>query len=148
MIVSLIQIKKDSALSKSIAEGTEVTASNIDLSISIWFWLAIIECIIIIYLVFKLKKRNVNLDFADISKDKLNSVKSSSIDMGNVMNSINSSRGLYKNLSRLCHPDRFINSEKQELAESIFQEITKHKRNFQKLSELKQRAKEELEIKM
>lgn len=67
--------------------------------------------------------------------------------MGNLMNSINNSSELYKELSRKCHPDRFVNSPDQKLAEEIFQEIARHKRNHEKLIALKERAIAELNIK-
>jgi len=69
-----------------------------------------------------------------------------SFDMDNLMNSINSSKSLYKELSRLCHPDRFIGDEKQNIAQEIFKEISKSKRDFGKLESLKERAKKELNI--
>ncbi|WP_147299228.1 molecular chaperone DnaJ [Winogradskyella eximia] len=143
-----VQIKKDSISVDSISKVVEVAKINEEFSVNIWLYVAIIEFLIIGFLIYKITKKKTDLDFSDISKYKLKSAKSSQVDMENVMNSINGSKELYKQLSKRCHPDRFINSEKQELAETIFQDITKHKRNFQKLSELKERAKEELEIKM
>jgi hypothetical protein len=146
--MNTIQIKTDSLSVDSISKVVEVANTNQEYAINLWLYVAIIEFLIIGFLIYKMTKKKTDLDFSDISKDKLKSAKSSQVDMGNVMNSINGSKELYKQLSKRCHPDRFINSEKQELAETIFQDITKHKRNFQKLSELKERAKEELEIKM
>jgi curved DNA-binding protein CbpA len=66
--------------------------------------------------------------------------------MNSLMDSINGSKDLYKELSRVCHPDRFTNSDKQKNAEEIFQEISKNKRDFNKLSELKKRVIAELNI--
>ena len=66
--------------------------------------------------------------------------------MVNLMNSINGSKDLYKQLSRICHPNRYINSDKRQVTEEIFQEISKNKRDYKKLSELKQRAITELNI--
>ncbi|WP_179348757.1 molecular chaperone DnaJ [Winogradskyella pacifica] len=148
MMMNNIQIKTDSLSVDSISKVVEVANTNQEYAINLWLYVAIIEFLIIGFLVYKMTKKKTDLDFSNISKDKLKSAKSSQVDMGNVMNSINGSKELYKQLSKRCHPDRFINSEKQELAETIFQDITKHKRNFQKLSELKERAKEELKIKM
>ena len=42
--------------------------------------------------------------------------------MNNLMDSIHNSRNLYKELSKKCHPDRFINDPKQKIAEEIFQD--------------------------
>ena len=66
--------------------------------------------------------------------------------MNNLMDSIHNSRNLYKELSKKCHPDRFINDPKQKIAEEIFQEISENERNFEKLSLLKLRAINELNI--
>jgi len=148
MINFITQVQKDSLSTTTIPQKAENIANNIDNSTSVWLWIALVELAIIIFLVFKLRKKKSDLDFADLSKDKIRSAKSTNIDMNNLMNSINGSKVLYKELSRLCHPDRFINSDKQEMAENIFKEISKYRRDFKKLSELKERAITELEIKI
>lgn len=130
----LLQIKAD-----NIAAETT--------SFSISFWIALAELLIIIFLFFKLRKKNSNLKFGDVTKDKMRNAKKSDIDMNNLMNSINGSKELYKKLSRSCHPDRFINSDKQKKAEEIFQEISKNKRDYKILTELKEKAIVELNIK-
>jgi curved DNA-binding protein CbpA len=68
-------------------------------------------------------------------------------DMKNLVNSIAKSRELYKELSRQCHPDRFVNTDLQPTAEDIFQEISRNKRNYKILLALKERAIEKLNIK-
>jgi len=135
----LLQIKSD-----SLAMAT--TSSSNGLLSSTWFWLSIVEFIFIIFLLIKLKKKKTELAFSDLPKDKMKTAKSSNIDMDNLMNSINGSRDLYKELSKACHPDKFVNTEKQKIAEDIFQDISKDKRNFEKLLVLKERAKNELNI--
>jgi hypothetical protein len=113
---------------------------------SIWFWIASIECILLIILIIKFKKRQKKLPFSDLSKSELKHSQKKTVDMENVMNSINGARELYKDLSKHCHPDKFINTEYQEPAAEIFKEISKHKRNYNKLSELRERAIIELNI--
>ncbi|WP_415370917.1 hypothetical protein [Patiriisocius sp. Uisw_047] len=135
----LLQVKADSVVTETIS-NTDAT------TFSIWFWVAIIEFFIIVFLFLKLKKKGNDLKFGDLSKDKMRNAKKSDVDMDNLMNSINGSKDLYKELSRTCHPDRFINADKQKLAEEIFQDISKHKRDFKKLTELKERAITELNI--
>lgn len=135
----LLQVKTDSLVAETVSTPDSTTYS-------IWFWIALIEFAIIAFLLFKLKKKGNDLIFGDLSKDKMRNAKKSDVDMDNLMNSINGSKDLYKELSRTCHPDRFINSDKQKLAEEIFQDISKHKRDFKKLSELKERAITELNI--
>lgn len=113
---------------------------------SIWLWIAIAEVVIIVFLLIKLYKKRSTNDLADINKTAIRKAQKVDVDMDNVINSINGSRKLYKELSRKCHPDLFIDSPKQIIAEDIFQEITRHQRNFEKLSALKVRAINELNI--
>ena len=136
--MNLLQIKADSS---SVTNTVSTT-----LGLNVWFWLALFELIIILVLLFKVKRANSNLKFADLNKNNLKKSKEASIDFGNVMNSINGAGELYKELSRKCHPDRFIDSPLQKHAEEIFQEISKNKRDFEKLSALKERAITELKI--
>ncbi|WNH09900.1 hypothetical protein [Thalassobellus suaedae] len=113
---------------------------------SIWFWIAWIECVLLIILIIKLKKRHKKLQFSVLSKSELKHSQKTTVDMENVMNSINGARGLYKDLSKQCHPDKFINTEYQETSAEIFKELSRHKRNYNKLSELRERAIIELNI--
>jgi hypothetical protein len=136
----LLQIKTDTTAVSALSSG--VSSPN-----NFWFWLSIIELVIILFLVFKLSSKKKNLAFSDLNKENLRKSKETDIDMGNLMNSINNSSELYKELSRKCHPDRFVNSPDQKLAEEIFQEIARHKRNHEKLIALKERAIAELNIK-
>ncbi|SFJ32649.1 J domain-containing protein [Olleya namhaensis] len=137
----LLQAKQDVVV-PDVLVNTEATS----MSISIWFWVALVQFLVILFLLIKLKKKQRNLKFGDISKNSLNNAKKGEVDMANLMNSISGSKDLYKKLSRVCHPDRFINTDKQNIAEDIFQEISKYKRDFNKLTELKQRAIKELNI--
>lgn len=137
----LLQVKTDNRLVETITY-TEPS------SFSIWFWVAILELLIILLLILKLRKKNNSLEFGDISRDKMRKAKNSNVDMTNLMDSINGSKDLYKKLSRTCHPDRFVNSDKEQIAEEIFQEVSKNRRDFKKLSELKQKAIIELNIKI
>jgi hypothetical protein len=135
----LLQITNDSIVKVSTVQSSTYISN-------IWLWISIFELLIIIFLFYKLKNKRPELEFGDLPKDKLKTAKSTSIDMDNLMNSINGAGELYKELSKKCHPDRFVNSDKQSLAEEIFQEISKNKRNFKALQDLKVRAINELEI--
>ena len=143
-----MQMQKDSLSTATISEATKAVTVNNENTISFWFWIALAEFLVIILLVYMARKRKIKLDFADVPDDKIKSVKSSKIDMDDLMKSINESKDIYKELSKLCHPDRFINSEKHDIALAIFQEISKNKRNYKELSILKKRAITELEIKI
>lgn len=135
----LLQVTNDSIVKVSTMQSS--TYVN-----NIWLWISIFELLIILFLFYKLKNKKSELEFGDLPKDKLITAKSTFIDMDNLMNSINGAGELYKELSKKCHPDRFVNSDKQTLAEEIFQEISKNKRNFKALQDLKVRAINELEI--
>lgn len=120
-----------------------------------WLWFAICEFLIILILIiiviklYRKLKDNQNLAFSDVDKNEFKKrMKHSSVDMDGLMNSINNSKSLYKKLSRVCHPDRFVNTNKHKKSEEIFQELSNSKRDFKKLEALKERAKKELNIKL
>ena len=131
---------------QNVEVPTDSLITTVDFNLSIWLWIAVIELLIIVFLLWRLFKVKQKFKEPDLLKEKLRQAKGSNVDMNNLMNSINGSKDLYKELSRKCHPDRFVNSEKQIIAEEIFQEISNNKRDYKKLIELKQRATEELKI--
>ena len=49
--------------------------------------------------------------------------KYTNLDMADLMLSINKASDLYKELSRKTHPDKFVNSEKEKIAEELFKEV-------------------------
>jgi hypothetical protein len=114
---------------------------------SVWFWISITELLIMLFLFYKLKSKSNNSQLSDFEKSNIKNSKKNEIDMDNLMNSIHNSRTLYKELTKKCHPDRFINNPVQKKSEEIFQEITKNERNYEKLNSLKLRAENELNIK-
>ena len=132
MIINFIQNKEEVVTSENIQHVDKIIDDSRFYE-SIWFWLLIIAFIIILCLAIKIRKEQTKFDYNGVTRDNLKKAKSVSIDMDNLMNSINNSKELYKELSRVCHPDRFINSDKQELAEKIFQEVSNNKRDFKKL---------------
>ena len=130
----------DSILMKDIVPVSDIN--------SIWFWLSIIEFIVIAYFSYKLLRKKKNIMFLDLTNDNLKESRNADIDMNSIMDSINQSRDLYVKLCSLCHPDRFVNTSKEKIAEEIFQEISRNKRNFKELSLLKTRATIELDVEM
>lgn len=111
-----------------------------------WLIVAIIQFIVIAFLFYK--NRKLKLALVDPDKfNELRTAKTSDVDMTDLMNNINTSRDEYKDLSKKCHPDRFLDEEKKQKADELFQEISRHKRNSAKLKELKIRAEKELDIK-
>lgn len=135
----ILLIKKDSLGINSNNLGNNIISSY-------WFWISIIEFALIIILIYKLNKKNQILGFTEIEKNSLEYAKDQSIDMNNLMNSISGASILYKELSRKYHPDRFVNSPKHKIAEEIFKEISKNKRNYENLNLLKNKAIKELNI--
>lgn len=115
-------------------------------TISIWFWIALLEFLLIVIFIVILLRRNSSTQNVNEHFDELKKAKNTNINMDDLMGDINHSKELYKELSKVCHPDKFVNSELKQKAELIFQEISKNKRNYKKLKELKERAKEELNL--
>jgi sensor domain CHASE-containing protein len=114
---------------------------------SIWFWLAVTEFVIIIILVFRHRRKNEeSTHLSEVSKERLREIRRKTVDMDSLMKSINGSRDLYKELSRSCHPDRFVNTDQHEIAEALFQDVSKYKRDYTRLLALKERASIELNI--
>lgn len=61
---------------------------------------------------------------------------SESAAMENIVYSMFNSQPLYDKLKVRCHPDRFIDTQKEDIANSLFQELQQNRYNFQKLKEL------------
>ena len=118
------------------------TTENNDSS-NLWMWVAIVEFLIIIGLIlanrFK-RKPNAKQQFKNESLAQ-------EVDFNNIINSSFHSNELYDILKVKCHPDRFpTDPELNELAEKLFQEITKSKTNVKRLQELKVEAQQKLNI--
>lgn len=112
-------------------------------SINWWLWIAIVQFIIIVFLVIKLSSKRSQSLKQKLKKESLDN----SIDFDNIINSSFNSNEVYNELKVKCHPDRFPNDDKKnEIAENLFQEITKNKNNIKRLLELKEKAKQELNI--
>ena len=113
---------------------------------SIWKYVSLVQFGIIAYLAYKLHRNKPQTQFDDDIRETVKEAASKELDMENVVNSINKAKPLFKKLSKKCHPDKFENSDKHESALEIYQKITKNKRNYSKLLELRKLAEEELEI--
>lgn len=121
------------------------TISSSPIHSNIWFWVSIVELSIIVFLIIKYKRKG-KINYDNTIENTLLNSKTANVDMDNVMDSINKSRDLYKQLSTKCHPDRFIDNDLNYKANEIFQEITKNQRNYKKLLELKETAQTQLNI--
>lgn len=94
----------------------------------------------------KIKRLLRNL-FANSEKDKIrDKILSEDIDFGNVVSSSLLAKGLYDELKKVCHPDRFKNEHDNSKANELFQLITQYKGNYNELLSLKERVYNELPI--
>jgi len=112
-------------------------------SIDIWMWIAFVEFGILIFLLCKGGFKSKETARQKFKKESLKQ----DIDFSNIINSSFNSIQLYDELKVKCHPDKFsTDKEKYDIAESLFQEITKNKTNIKRLSELKIEATQKLNI--
>lgn len=77
----------------------------------------------------------------------IDEIKKESINMHGLFGNIEKMgelQDLYKELCSGAHPDRFVDSEKQEIAKQMFQEIQANKYNYEGLVCIKQ----EMEVKL
>jgi hypothetical protein len=108
-----------------------------------WLWIAIIEFVLIIFLVIKQKIKPTDALKQKFRKESMEQ----EIDFNNIINSSFNSKQLYDELKVKCHPDRFpTDNEKNIIADNLFQEITKNQNNAKRLIELKEEAKQKLNI--
>ena len=138
MILTILQIHDSTHHITSVIKDTPFKEN-------IWFWIALAEAIALLLLMnLKYKRKNES----GLDEQLIIDSKKFDVDMGNVLNSIYQSKALYDKLKIKCHPDRFTDKELNITADQIFQEITKNKRNYSKLLELKNLAEEKLKIKI
>lgn len=133
-------------IKSTIADVSNQIHTLDDNSFNWWMIIALIELLLIIILIIRHNKsQKINLARND-GFDELRRAKTKDIDMANLMNSINLSKDLFKDLSKKCHPDKFHDNDIKVKAEILFQEISKNKRNYSKLLELKKKAIKDLNI--
>ncbi len=107
----------------------------------VWFWIAIVEFVIIILLLFSKKDSKKS----EIRKKVLNE---GDIDFGNTIKSSFHAEPLYKELMRKCHPDLFAPDEtKMHIANEITMRISKNKNDLKELEKLREEAINKLNIK-
>lgn len=111
------------------------------LSSSLWIIIAVLEFLIILYLLLFRNRKGVD---SNTRKRILNE----DVDFGNLINSAFHSEELWNSLRKKCHPDRFGGDEKKiKIAGEIQAAINENKNNVKVLHELKIRAEKELDIK-
>lgn len=108
-----------------------------------WMYVAILELGLISYLILKNRVKNKSSTKKQFRTESLKQ----DVDFNNIINSSFHSANLYDELKVKCHPDRFpTDLEKNAIAEILFQEISKSKLNAKRLLELKEEAKQKLNI--
>lgn len=86
--------------------------------------------------------------FGESEKDKIrDKILSEEIDFGNIVSSSLLAKGLYDELKKVCHPDKFQKEEDISKATELFQLLVQNKGNYNNLLSLKERIYNELPIK-
>ena len=140
MIINILLFDSTTIVHKVSTQSSVKFSSN-----NIWMWIAIVELIIIIIIFMKSKHQKTE---KQMSKARFKEEsKKEDIDFNNIINSSFNAKSLYDELKVKCHPDRFpTDKEKNEIANNIFQNISKYSTNYKKLVELKEEAKNKLNI--
>ena len=73
-------------------------------------------------------------------------ILSEEIDFGNIVSSSLLAKGLYDELKKICHPDKFQKEEDINKATELFQLLIQNKGDYKKLLSLKEQIYKELPI--
>ena len=93
-------------------------------------------------------KRFFSSLFGTSEKDRMkDKILSEEIDFGNIVSSSLLAKGLYDELKKVCHPDKFQKEEDINKATDLFQLLVQNKGDYNKLQSLKERIYNELPIK-
>ena len=92
-------------------------------------------------------KRFFSSLFGKSEKDRIREkILSESIDFENVVSSTLLAKGLYDELKKVCHPDKFSDEQDIRKATELFQQINRNKGDYNKLQSLKEQIYRELPI--
>lgn len=104
-----------------------------------WVWL-VISVLIVLSLVIlwtRLKLQNYRNIRQQVMQD-------GSVDFSSTMNDIFMAKQIYDQLKVTYHPDRFIDPEKNKIANQLYQEITKNQHNYRCLCNLQKECEDKL----
>ncbi len=119
-------------------------AGNSGSTFNFWSWIAVLEFVIILWLVFR--RKWFGSSRAIRAKVK-NEVLNQNVDFDNVINSSFNAGQIFDELKVRCHPDRFPNDDfKKGIAQNIFQEASQNRHNVKKLLLLKEEARLKLNL--
>lgn len=111
---------------------------------NVWMWITIAEAVVIILLMIT-RSRKERFDPVKEARQKVKA--EGKIDFNNTINSAFHANDLYHELIVKCHPDRFVTDEKKHaIAEELSGRIGECKTDYNKLVELREEAKEKLNI--
>ena len=96
---------------------------------------------ILIFFYYKVMRKRNNFN---INKKTLKQYKED--DLNNVIVSVFHSKKLYDTLKTKCHPDKFTDEKKREIATELFQSLTEKKHDYKTLKAIEERAITELKI--
>jgi hypothetical protein len=85
--------------------------------------------------------------FGKSEKDKIrDKILSEEIDFGNIVSSSLLAKGLYDELKKICHPDKFKEEHDINKATEFFQLLVQNKGDYKKLLSLKEQIYKELPV--
>lgn len=130
-------------LQQTLADTSAIVAEQATQNgTNVWMIIAIIELVVILFLLLSHTKRNNNR-----TELKRKVMAEGEIDLGNTMNSMFNAEPLYKELIKKCHPDRFApDKERMAIANELSTRITKNKQDRKCLEALRQEAISKLNI--
>lgn len=110
---------------------------------SFWMWVAIAEFVVIIILLIA-RTTKMNNTRRDVKQKVKNEGE---IDFTNTLASAFHAKEIYDELKVKCHPDRFAtDEEKRAIADDLISRIAENKNNYKRLVELRDEAKQKLNI--
>lgn len=123
----MITLLQQDSLSVKLPPTLPIEDSN-----NIWMWIAVAEAIVIVVLLLIITYKK------SVLHKRKSEILAEQPDFGNIFNSAFNAEPLYKELSRMCHPDRFApDKQKMEIANELFQRVSKNRNNIKALQDLK-----------
>lgn len=109
----------------------------------VWQIISFLEFLIIFFLVISLIRSSRKKIDAHESKEILK-FKRNNYQMTDLVKDIHLSKELYKSLSRISHPDRYVGTNLLNKATELFQLVQKAQSNYNELKTLEKRINSEL----
>lgn len=131
----------DTLVNDTIIQLNNSTIIDSKNGVNLWIYVSIFLGLAIIGLLLsKNEKQSKRTEL----KEKI--LAENTVDFSNVINSSFQAKALYDELKKQCHPDKYKDEALNAEATEIFQLLVKHKYDYKKLLELKERAIRNLKI--